>query len=304
MKTVLIAGATGMLGSSIASHLLDQPDVTVRLLVRSTTQSTADKQALFGRLVDRGAEVVVGDVTEPASLDAAMRHVDVVVSALQGGADIIVDGQIALAEAAVGNGAHRFIPSDFAIDLFAAEAGAPQFDIRKQADEEIGAMPIEVAHVLNGGFMDMMLDPGSSAVVDLDTNTARLFGSGEERFNLTTVSDTARFTAMLAIDDADVAGIHYVSGAETSFSEIINKIEAAAGVTIERQTMGGVTDLRNMVAGADDPWSVVMPWYLLCMLTVPAFATLDNDRYPTIVWTGLDAVVEGAYSPIGARGLS
>ncbi len=30
--TVLVAGATGMLGSRIAAHLLDQTDVTVRLL--------------------------------------------------------------------------------------------------------------------------------------------------------------------------------------------------------------------------------------------------------------------------------
>src|SRR6185312_11780832 len=33
---VLLAGATGMLGDRIARHLLDQPGVTVRLLIRAT----------------------------------------------------------------------------------------------------------------------------------------------------------------------------------------------------------------------------------------------------------------------------
>jgi nucleoside-diphosphate-sugar epimerase len=33
-QTVLVAGATGMLGGRIAHHLLAEPDATVRLLVR------------------------------------------------------------------------------------------------------------------------------------------------------------------------------------------------------------------------------------------------------------------------------
>jgi nucleoside-diphosphate-sugar epimerase len=295
MKTVLIAGATGMLGSSIATHLLDQNDVTVRLLVRSTVQHDVDKQTLVDRLVERGADVVVGDVTEPASLDAATQHVDVVISALQGGADIIVDGQIALAEAAVRNGVRRFIPSDFAIDLFAAPAGAPQFDIRKQADEAIDKMPFQVVHVLNGAFMDMMLDPNTAGIVDLGTNTARMWGTGDERFNLTTVDDTARFTAMVATDDADVSGVRKVSGSETSFNEIIAKTEQLIGATVTKHVLGDADDLRTITSAADDPWSVVMQWYFLCMITVPAFNDTDNDRYADLDLTTLDDYLSAAH---------
>jgi len=80
----------------------------------------------------------------------------------------IVDGQVALAGAAAQNGVRRFLPSDFAIDLFAAPEGAPQFDMRRRADSVIDALPLEVVHVLNGAFMDMMLDPSTAAAVDLD----------------------------------------------------------------------------------------------------------------------------------------
>lgn len=124
--TVLLAGATGMLGRSIATHLVARDDTVVRLLVRDPSAVDGDKATALDDLIGRSAEVVAGDVTDPDSLDAATRGVDVVISALQGHADIIVDGQIALAESAVRNGVRRFFPSDYAIDLFAAPAGAPQ----------------------------------------------------------------------------------------------------------------------------------------------------------------------------------
>jgi uncharacterized protein YbjT (DUF2867 family) len=296
--TVLLAGATGMLGNRIAGHLLDQPDVALRLLLRAPAPSGTAKAEAVGALVARGAEIVSGDVTDPASLDAATRGVDVVVSALQGGPDIVVDGQIALAEAAARHGARRFLPSDFAIDLFAAPEGAPQFAMRRQADKAIDALPMEVVHVLNGGFMDMMLDPDTTAIVDLSAGTATVWGSGDEPFNLTTVEDTARFTARIATDPADVSGVRRVSGAETTFNAIIDETERITGTPLARTVMGTTEDLRRITAGAEDPWSVVMPWYLLSMLTVSPFATTDNDRYPDAHPTGLRDYLVAAH---GAR---
>jgi uncharacterized protein YbjT (DUF2867 family) len=207
--TVLLAGATGMLGNRIAAHLLDQPDVAVRLMLRGDPRANSFKAQAIDALVARGGVVVAGDVTDPASLDAATSGADVVVSALQGGPEIIVDGQVALAQAAARNGVRRFLPSDFAIDLFAAPEGAPQFDMRRRADSAIDALPLQVVHVLNGAFMDMMLDPSTAAVVDLNNGTAMLWGTGDEPFNLTTVEDTARFTAKVAIDPADLSGVRY-----------------------------------------------------------------------------------------------
>jgi hypothetical protein len=39
--TVLLAGSTGMLGNRIASHLLDQPGVALRLLLRAAAAGCA-----------------------------------------------------------------------------------------------------------------------------------------------------------------------------------------------------------------------------------------------------------------------
>ena len=84
MTSVLVAGGTGMLGRSIASHLLDHPGVDVRLLVRDSSPRDPGKEGAIQHLVSRGASIVAGDVSDPASLVQATQGVDVVISALQG----------------------------------------------------------------------------------------------------------------------------------------------------------------------------------------------------------------------------
>jgi uncharacterized protein YbjT (DUF2867 family) len=285
--TALLAGATGTLGHRIAGYLLDEPDVAVRLLLRAAPEPGTAKAEAVETLVARGAQVVLGELTDPASLDAATAGVDVVVSALQGGPEVIVDGQVALARAAAGNGVRRFVPSDFAIDLFSAPEGAPQFDARKQADRLIDALPLEVVHVLNGAFMDMMLDRANTMIFDDERGTVSVFGTGDEPFNLTTVDDTARFTAKIATDPAEVTGVHYVSGAEASWNTIAAEIGRVSGRHLTLNRLGDADDLRRVIADAEDPWSVVPQWYFLCMLTVAPFPTNDNHRYPDAVPTGL-----------------
>jgi uncharacterized protein YbjT (DUF2867 family) len=296
--TVLVAGASGMLGQRIAAHLLDQPGVTVRLLVREIAPSDPDKARGVAALVSRGAHVVAGDVTDPASLDAATAGVDVVVSALQGGPDIIVDGQLALAGSAVRNGVRRFLPSDFAIDLFAAPQGAPQFDQRRRADSAIDALPMQVAHVLNGAFMDLMLDPATPGLINLDDGTVMVWGTGDEPFDLTTVEDTARFSARVATDPTDVSGVRYLSGSRTTFNTIIAETERITGTTLTRNVLGSADDLRRITAEADDAWSVVPQWYFLSMLTVPPFPRNDNDRYPDAHPTDLRSYLERAHGAL------
>lgn len=285
--TVLLAGATGMLGKRIAEHLLDQPEVDLRLLLRDAAPTDSAKAKVVAALTRRGASIVPGDVTDPATLDAATAGVNVVVSALQGGREVVLDGQVALAQAAARQGARRFLPSDFAIDLFAAPAGAPQFDLRRQAGTVIDALPMQVVHVLNGAFMDMMLDPATPGLIDVEHGTARYYGTGDEPFDLTTVEDTARFTARVATDPADVSGVRYLSGERTTFNAIIAETERLTDTALTRQVLGSADDLRRTVAAAGDPWSVVPQWYFLSMLTVAPFPTNDNDRYPDAHPTGL-----------------
>lgn len=125
--------------------------------------------------------------------------------------------------------------------------------MRRRAGSAIDALPMQVVHVLNGAFMDMMLDPDTAGVVDLDRGTATLWGTGDEPFDLTTVEDTARFTARIATDPADLSGVRYLSGARTSFNAIIAETERITGTTLTRTVLGSAEDLRRIIADARTP---------------------------------------------------
>ena len=105
---ILVVGATGDLGGLIARTLLDQGN-PVRVLVRSRSRD--------GALVAAGAEAATGDLKDQASLRAACRGVDAVVTTAtataRGGDDTIesVDriGNRNLVDAAAAEGVHHFV---------------------------------------------------------------------------------------------------------------------------------------------------------------------------------------------------
>ncbi len=66
-RTILVIGATGAQGGSVARHLLRQGKVAVRCLTRHPNSEKA------GALREAGAEVVQGDLAEPRSLRAALK---------------------------------------------------------------------------------------------------------------------------------------------------------------------------------------------------------------------------------------
>lgn len=286
-QTVLLAGSTGMLGTRIAEHLLDSDDVALRLLVRASTLDDPAKRPALDALAERGADLVAGDVTDPASLDAATRGVDVVISALQGGPDVIVDGQVALAHAATANGVKRIVPSDFALDHFKATPGEHMsFDWRREADEQIAEFDIEQVNVLNGAFLDAVVTPGAAVVYDDEAGTATYWGSGEERFEATTVDDTARYTARAALDPDVKPGKFAVAADRVSFGAIVAAHENATGRRYEQRSQGDVDDLRAWIAARQeegDFGTALMGRYVQYMLTGQTMLDdVQNHRYPDI----------------------
>jgi uncharacterized protein YbjT (DUF2867 family) len=106
--TVLVAGATGRVGSAAVGHLL-RAGFGVRALVRS--------ERVGERLRTSGAELVVGDVTQPSSLAPAVEGCSGVYAALaagpgRGGAEEVeYRGNLNLLVAAQEAGVSRFVYS-------------------------------------------------------------------------------------------------------------------------------------------------------------------------------------------------
>lgn len=276
IQTVLLAGSTGMLGSKIARHLMDQPEVRVRLLVRPAGE--AAKRAALSPLLDRGAEVFEGDLTDRLALDRATRGVDVIVSALQGGHDVIVDGQVALAEAGKRNGVRRILPSDYALDLFKATPGEHMtFDMRATADARIREIGLEQVNVLQGAFMEMFL-PGQGAI-DLDAGTVSFFGDGNQAIEVTSVEDTARMVARIALDFGVSSGKFAFAGDRVTMRQAGDIVALRTGRPIRAVSLGSESDLRAAMASAKPQKKVMLAYVLYMTNGQTALSHLQTDRY-------------------------
>ncbi|MBV9076383.1 MAG: NmrA family NAD(P)-binding protein [Methylobacteriaceae bacterium] len=287
MTTVLVVGATGQLGGRIAHHCLGRSEAKVRLLVRQGAQEDAGKGPPLRALVARGATLAFGDLRDEASLMDATAGADVVVSAVQGGPDVIVDGQVALARAAQANGVRRIFPSDFAVDLFKAPKGEhPLLAMRREADERIAELGLESVHVLNGAFMDILTAPFFQ-VYDADRHVVRFWGDGNEEFDATSIEDTARFTARAALDRTVPAGKLAVSGERLSFVEIAKALGQATGQEVRAETRGSIDELNAFIARTraanPDPMATVPALYQLYMITGrTALDAPQNERFPEL----------------------
>lgn len=218
-----------------------------------------------------------------------------IVSAVQGGPDVIIDGQVALAEVGKRNGVRRILPSDFGLDLFKATPGEhAAFNWRAAADEQIAALGMEHIHVLQGGFMDLF-GPGSP-LVDYDNGVVSFWGDGTQPIEVTTVEDTARMTAHIALDRSLKSGKFAFAGDHVSFQQAADTAQAFTGMHFERRSMGTEADLRAAMVNAakGNPLEAVMLAYQLYMLNgQTALTMLQNDRYPDVKLQSFESFLRG-----------
>lgn len=277
MTEVFVAGATGMLGKEIVKSLVRRR-VRVRALVRSG--STGGQT-----LAEDGAALIEGSLSD--SLTEAMQGVDVVISALQGGEDVVVDGQAALLRAAEQAGVRRLIPTDFSVDLFRLDDGDNVFlDHRRKAHEAFAGSPVQITSVLNGAFAEVMTAPFLE-IVDWDRGTFSYWGDGEQPCDFTTVADTAEYAAGVALDPDTAGRPVRVAGDVLTMKEFHAALERGSGRRLQLRELGSVDDLAAEIlrrtAIASDPTEYVALQYVWAMVSGKAkLDPLDNDRYPEI----------------------
>lgn len=136
--------------------------------------------------------------------------------------------------------------------------------------------------------MDMLLDPRTAGVVDLDHRVGRYWGEGTDPFDVTLVEDVAAFTARLAADPSAGAGTYAVSGSRTSFLGIIGAVEEILGGPLRRERRGSREELVALTQAAGDPWQAIGAWCNLAMISTPPLAAA-NTRYPDLQPVSLEA---------------
>lgn len=289
-KTILVAGASGWLGQKIANSVLDAGG-DVRLMLRGGADHAKAKD--LAGLVDRGASIVSGDVTEPGGLFAALDGVSVIVSTLQGGPEIIIDGQRNLAEAGKAAGAERIFPSDFAVDFTAIPVEDHLFlGWRKLGQAAIAETGLAQTNIYNGAFTEMLCQPFFGLV---DWKNARVthWGAADQPYDFTTTDDTARYIAAAAVSDAPVDGPFRIAGDTKSPAEIAAIAGTVAGRPFDLVQLGDVPTLRAKIGelratSPDNPHAWVGLQYHLAMASgAGKLLVTQNDLFPGIVPTGV-----------------
>src|SRR5687767_7424324 len=176
---ILVAGATGQLGSEIVKRLLDRGQ-KVRALARSSSDA-----ARVATLETAGAEIARGDLKQRETLEAACRGARVVISTVS----MIVTGREDDSFAATDSAGTRQL-----IDA-ARAAGAEQFifvsvDTSRLPDSPLMTAKREVEEYLKRSglaytilhpsvFMEVWLGPMLFA--DPAAGTAKVYGDGTHR---------------------------------------------------------------------------------------------------------------------------
>ncbi|QSQ26476.1 aromatic alcohol reductase [Pyxidicoccus parkwayensis] len=245
---VLLVGGTGRFGHQLASALLSRPGIHLHVLVRPHTRP----ESLEG-LADQGVTLVEGSLQVARSLDSAVEGMDVVVSAVRGGHDVMVEGQLRLLHAARRKGVMRFIPSDYSPDYFALREGEdPRLDWHRHVAEAVVDSGMRYTFVLCGAFMEVALSPAAH-VFDLERGHVAYWGTGDEPFDVTSMNDVARFVAEAVTDRrAENRRVELV-GDVVTVNDVARRYEALTGRQLQRVCRGTVEDLRRHLARASAP---------------------------------------------------
>jgi NADH dehydrogenase len=208
---ILVAGATGSLGSEICRRLRARGE-RVRGLVRTT--SAAEKVA---GLQDIGVEIVRGDLKDRASLDAACAGADVVISTVS----IIVTaqpndsfdatdsaGNIALIDAAKEAGVRQFVFVSFDTSSF---PDAPLITAKRNVEAHLKSSGMEYSILQPTFFMEVWLGPHLFA--DPATGTARVYGEGTQPVSYVGVGDVAE-VAVKCVNSPEARNATFTFGGE------------------------------------------------------------------------------------------
>src|SRR5438132_2414832 len=193
---ILVVGATGNLGCAVTLMLLAQGQ-PVRILVRS--------QSDYQPLADAGAQVVLGDLKQPGSLDAACQGADTVIttanSAARGGVDTVqtvdLEGNRHLIDAARAAGVKQFI----FVSVLTADANSPIpfIQAKGKTEDSLRASGMPYTILAPNGYMEVML-AGVVGMPVLMGQPVTIVGGGRRKHSFISASDVAAFI-LAAIDN-------------------------------------------------------------------------------------------------------
>ena len=263
---ILIVGATGLVGSATVRHLT-ACGVPVRALVRS-----AEKAAT---LADAGVEVMVGDLEQPASLDAALDGVTraLLISPLH---PRQVEWQGNFVEAARRAGAVHIVKLSGLGTALDSPLRSGRWHAKTERHIADAGLPFTYLHP--PFFMQNLLR--SAAAIAAQGVLVASMQAG--KIAMVDARDVAAVAVAALTSDDHVGKTYTITGPDAlSFQEVAHKLAAATGRRVTYQDVPLAAMQQEMVATGLPEWLVDVRL---------EFATALRDGYAAVVTDTVQAV--------------
>src|SRR5215469_9845116 len=271
-STVLVVGATGVLGMEVCRQL-----AAVGKKVKGLVRTSSQEEKVNG-LHELGVEAVTGDMKDPQSLYRAFQNVDAIISTAtstishqEGDSIETVDvaGQLNVAEAADAAGAQHAVFISFP-PYPPVTPGFPLQAAKRAVESRLRSKKFTYTILQPTYFMEIWLGPALG--FDYAHAKAVIYGEGKNKISWIAIKDVAAF-AVASIDNsaAQNAVIQLGGPDDLSVLDAVRIFEQESGQTFELQNIPNEA-LRAQIAAAPDSLSKT---FRGLMIGLNAVGTID-----------------------------
>ncbi|KAJ9113037.1 hypothetical protein QFC22_006133 [Naganishia vaughanmartiniae] len=235
-KTFAVAGGLGggapgsaNIGNLIVKHLIEYPDVKVKVLARAGSVNSESAK----ELESLGVTVVPVDYSKQETLTAAIKDVQVIISAITTTALAVQSALVDAAAAAKKQGSklELFVPSEFGSDTTDLDESSPLW-VKKQLHIQLKELGIPYTLFISGPFADWI----AAFTGPDEQGKLTIVGTGDEPVGFTSIDDTARFIAhaLATQSPSELQNAEYrIQGSTATFNELSKLYQAKSAKPIE-----------------------------------------------------------------------
>ncbi|KAH7087065.1 hypothetical protein FB567DRAFT_58961 [Paraphoma chrysanthemicola] len=274
--TVGIAGISSRLARLIANELLKRPDVRLRGSCRDTAKLPENlRESPRVSLFQAGPY-------DTKTLRSLIHGCDAVVCCYAAEDEIMVNGQKLLIDLCEEEGITRYIASDYTVDYTKFDWGdlaikEPMKHIKTYLESKA---TVKGVHVLVGFLMETTLD--MNIIYDPKANKIRYWGTGNEKWDLTSYQTAAEYVAAVTLDP-NATGLFKFRGEHKSALEVAEDVKSVLGTQPDLETRASLDDVALRLDGAGNTQDILSAIaYFILSGKVALGNNLDNAKYPDV----------------------
>ncbi|MFH2005880.1 MAG: NmrA/HSCARG family protein [bacterium] len=271
---ILVAGATGQQGGSVARALLDNGH-HVRALTRRIGSPAAQA------LKELGAELHEGDLSKKETLPSAFEGVDAVfgvTTPFEAGMEAETQQGVNLVDAAKEAGIGHFVFSS--VGKADKATGIPHFDSKYEVEKHLKASGVPYTIIAPVFFTENWLSPWF--LPSIQEGNVALAMPGDRSLAHISVDDIGRFAALIFERRGEFLGKRFdIAGDDVSGVEVARRLSARTG-----KKLGYFEIPLEGMREQNEDFALMFEWFNKVGYNVDV-AKLKRD-YPEVHWTSFD----------------